>query len=209
MPDYKFWNDRWVAGQIGFHLPKPHSGLVKFASVFLGHDNIFVPLCGKSQDMSFLRSLGHQITAVEFSELAIMDFMKENNLFLNKTVLNDFDLYHGEGYKIYQGDLFKLSSIELSGITACYDRASMVAFCREERLRYADFLNHQAPELELILAPVLDYGAGIETGPPYSVTSEELIEVYGDHFSLEELGRVTTTVRETNAFEVTWLLKRK
>lgn len=216
MPDYKFWNARWETSQIGFHQSAPHKSLMKYSNVFKGHQNIFVPLCGKSLDMIFLREQGHEVIGVEFSEIAVLDFIKENNLSMTKKVLSHFNLYQGEGLTIYQGDLFNLSSVELKGVSAIYDRASMVAFSFSERLRYSQFLIQQATDLEIILSPLLDYGDLAEGQPPFSVTEKELLALYGESFKLEELSREEVPARDTlkargAAYEreVTWLFSKR
>lgn len=216
MPDYKFWNERWETSQIGFHQSAPHKSLMKYSHLLEDHQNIFVPLCGKSLDMIFLREQGHHIIGVEFSEIAVLEFIKENNLSMNKKVLSHFNLYQGEGFSIYQGDLFNLSSVELKGVSAIYDRASMVAFNFPERLRYSQFLIQQAVDLKVILSPLLDYGDLAEIQPPFSVTEKELLALYGESFQLEELNREEVPLRETlkargAAYEreVTWLFTKK
>lgn len=215
MPDYNYWIDRWNNNQIGFHQEQVHKSLVNFCDHFSGHKTVFVPLCGKSKDMIYLRSKGFQVVGVEFSKSAILDFMKENNLELTVTHLNHFTLYQGHGFKIYQGDLFDLKAVDLGEVTACYDRASMVAFNRSERLRYSKFLSVVAQDLKLILSPLLDYGKITESAPPYSVTAEELLEFYGKLFKLEELSTESCPLRAvlaergaTYEREITWLFNR-
>jgi thiopurine S-methyltransferase len=216
MPDYQFWNERWLNNQIGFHLNSPHKSLEKFIDFFSGHKKVFVPLCGKSPDMIFLRNHGHEVIGVEFSEIAIKDFIKENDLKMKKVEQGILNLYQGDGFKIYQGDLFKLTETELEGITCCYDRASMVAFNYNERVRYSQFLKNIGRDLKLILAPILDYGDIQDAGPPFSVTAKELDFMYGLDFDLDILKSNEYQLRENLKLkgavyekEVTWLFKKK
>jgi len=216
MPDFKFWNERWLSNQIGFHMINPHSSLVEFIDLFSGHRKVFVPLCGKSPDLIFLRNHGLEVIGIEFSEIAIKDFIKENNLNMKKNENAEMNFYEGEGVKIFQGDIFKLSSKDLSGITCCYDRASMVAFNEEERIRYADLLINKAQDLKLILAPLFDYGDILDAGPPYSVTLQELNILYGKNFELLQLKTSDLSLKEskkslgaTYEREVTWKFTRK
>lgn len=215
MPDYNFWNERWEKSEIGFNLAVPHRDLVRFIDKLKGHKKVFVPLCGKSIDMIYLREHGLSILGVEFSEIAVLQFLNENKLKFNKTHLNDFILYQGEGFSIYQGDIFKMRTADLKGVTACYDRASMVAFNKEERKKYAQFLCERALDLEMILSPLLDYGDIAEVGPPYSVTEIELNELYGKTFALEKLKSSDVEIRESLKSrgapyerEVTWYFKK-
>ncbi len=210
MPDFEFWNERWINNQIGFHQGKPHPSLVKFINVFQGHKKILVPLCGKTLDMIFLRDQGYEVIGVEFSELAILDFIKENNLKMTKTAEKNFQVYRGEGLTLYQGDFFQLTAEHLKGVTACYDRASMVAFDNEERIRYAEFLKKTAVDLTKLLVVVFNYGA-VPGGPPYSVIDDEIKKLYGDVYKLKLLAEESFPLRETLAErgasfekEITW-----
>lgn len=216
MPDYHFWNERWLTNQIGFHLNAPHPSLVEFIEVFSEHKKVFVPLCGKSSDMIFLRKNGLEVLGVEFSEIAIIDFIKENNLNMKKGEQGELSFYHGDGFKIYHGDLFKLAISDLEGVTCCYDRASMVAFAYKERVAYSHFLKNIGRDLKIILAPLLDYGEIPDSGPPFSVTATELNLLYGMDFELNILKIVEVPLRENFKLkgasyekEVTWLFKRK
>lgn len=197
MTDYQFWNKRWIDGQIGFHQNAPHPSLVEFAQLFAGHEKIFVPLCGKSLDMIYLRDLGHQVIGVEFSEKAITEFISENNLTLKKRKHESFNVFEGEGFCLYQGDLFCLGNHELSGVSACYDRASMVALNLEQRQNYSRFLLETAKDLSLILAPLLDYGKIEESLPPFSVTRQELQTLYSPSFLIEELKSIDVPLRDS------------
>ncbi|MBC7539902.1 MAG: hypothetical protein H7281_13855 [Bacteriovorax sp.] len=216
MPDYQFWSERWLNNQIGFHMNGPHKSLIEFIDLFKVHKKIFVPLCGKSPDMIFLRQYGLEVIGVEFSEIAILDFIKENNLKMIKHEVRDLIFYEGDGFKIYQGNLFKLFEIDLAGVTCCYDRASMVAFNQQERVNYSQFLKDIVKDLTLILAPLLDYGEVLDAGPPFSVTARELNLLYGKNFELEVLRSDETPLRDNLKSkgaiyekEVTWLFKKK
>lgn len=214
MPDFNFWNERWINNQIGFHQSKPHPSLVKFAEVLKDHKKVFVPLCGKTLDMIYLRDLGHEVIGIEFSELAILDFIRENNLNLKKTIEGDFQVYRGEGFTLYQGDFFHLTKNHLKDVSACYDRASMVAFNPLERIRYAEKLNEIGVDLKKCLVVVFNYGA-VEGGPPYSVINEEIESLYKKKFQLKLLSEEDFSLREalkergaTFEKEMTWEFSR-
>jgi thiopurine S-methyltransferase len=216
MPDYKFWNERWLSNLIGFHQARVHAMLGAHIDLFKGHKKVLVPLCGKSLDMLYLREQGLEVVGVEFSELAILDFIKENHLQLERKASKNFIIYEGERLKIFQGDFFLIDSKDLEGITSCYDRAAMVAFNAIERERYASQLIHVAKDLKMILAPLLDYGDIAESNPPFSVSAKELAKLYGSDFDLKVLNTQNFPIREALKVrganyekEVTWLFKRK
>lgn len=214
MPDFDFWNQRWLNHQIGFHLPKPHPSLVKHVDLFQGHQKILVPLCGKSLDMMFLREKGFEVVGVEFSELALKDFIAENKLTMTRFEEDSFVIYRGEGFTLYCGDFFHLTSKELQGVSAFYDRASMVAFDPQERLRYASHLISVGRQLKLGLVVVFNYG-DIPGGPPYSVVDQEIKELYSPAFLIKQLSVEEFPLREAlrergaqTETEVTWMFNR-
>jgi thiopurine S-methyltransferase len=215
VPDMNFWNERWLNNQIGFHQQKPHPSLLKFVDVFKDQSKVLVPLCGKTLDMIYLRDRGFEVIGVEFSELAILDFIKENKLTLAKTTEGDFQVYRGEGFTLYQGDFFKLSKEHLKGVTACYDRASMVAFDPAERIRYAEKLKTTGESLSVCLVVVFNYGE-VAGGPPYSVVNEEIKNLYQDFFELTILNEDDFPLRDnlkergaTYEKETTWKFLKK
>ena len=195
MPNYNFWNERWLNNQIGFHQSAVHESLVEFIDCFKGHKKVLVPLCGKSLDMLFLREHGLHVYGVEFSEVAIIDFIEENNLKMSQRRVGEFTVYSGENIDIYQGDFFLLPSSFFSEITACYDRASMVAFNRDERIKYAHVLCELALDLKTLLAPIFNCGE-VETGPPYSVVEQEIRDLYGNFFELTKLKTKSFPLRD-------------
>ncbi|MGB0848068.1 MAG: thiopurine S-methyltransferase, partial [Thiolinea sp.] len=78
----EFWHERWEKNQIGFHQNQVNTHLQDFwgrLDVPAG-GTVFVPLCGKSSDMLWLRSQGYQVIGVELNRIAVQDFFAENDL---------------------------------------------------------------------------------------------------------------------------------
>src|SRR4030042_914462 len=77
-----FWLERWQRNEIGFHQPEINAHLQDFwgqLAVPAG-GQVFVPLCGKSRDLLWLRARGHRVLGVELSPIAVRDFFAENAL---------------------------------------------------------------------------------------------------------------------------------
>ena len=68
-----FWHQKWATNDINFHQSKTNPLLLKyFDALHCGNNSrIFVPLCGKSLDVSWLLSNGHRVAGVELSGLAV------------------------------------------------------------------------------------------------------------------------------------------
>ena len=70
--DHEFWHTKWRSNQIGFHEEAIHPLLQAHwdALDVARGDTVFVPLCGKSHDMSWLHARSCHVVGVEISELA-------------------------------------------------------------------------------------------------------------------------------------------
>jgi thiopurine S-methyltransferase len=186
-----FWLDRWRTAQIGFHQAAvdrhlraywPRLGLP-------AHSEVFVPLCGKSLDLMWLRSSGHALTGVELSPVALESFVMEQGIPATRRVLEDFDLYEAEGFRLFCGDYFKLTPALLGGVSAVYDRAALISWMPEAREPYVKHLiSLTSPGTQTLLIAV-EFPQEQMSGPPFPVTRDSVEHLYAAHHSIEELGR--------------------
>ena len=63
----KFWHDRWVSNEIGFHKNEANPLLVNYVDkLSLGKGSrVFLPLCGKTLDIGWLLSRGFRVAGAE------------------------------------------------------------------------------------------------------------------------------------------------
>ena len=184
----EFWHERWQQNQTGFHQDVINPYLIAFwENLDLMPDSkVFVPLCGKSLDMLWLKQQGYQVLGVEISPLAVEAFFIENDM--KPTVVNcsAFQRYSAEGIEILCGDFFDLTDNELKGISAVYDRASLIALPPAMREQYADHLcSIIPPEVDTLLV-TLEYPQQQMSGPPFSVSLDEVRALY--HGQYEDSG---------------------
>ncbi|HEY7531502.1 MAG TPA: thiopurine S-methyltransferase, partial [Nitrospiraceae bacterium] len=68
-----FWRQRWEKGETAWHESKANPLLVThFNELSLPRGGrIFVPLCGKTLDISWLLSKGYHVAGAELSQLAV------------------------------------------------------------------------------------------------------------------------------------------
>ena len=184
-----FWLERWEQNQIGFHEQEINAHLQEFwEALNIPMDSkIFVPLCGKSRDLLWLLSLGYQLVGVEISPLAVESFFSENNLQARITDCGNFQCWEVDGLSIYLGNFFDLSSLQLAGCTAIYDRAALIALPPEMRQQYVRHLKKIAPELAHTLLVTLEYEQHAMSGPPFSVDKNEVHNLFGDTCDIELL----------------------
>ncbi len=186
-----FWKKKWEAGDIGFHQAQVEPFLIKYFSD-LTPGIVFVPLCGKSKDLIWLVQNGWTVVGVEASSIACQAFFEENKISYQKEKKDNFTVYQGvTQITIWCGDYFKLPKEAVLGVTAIYDRAALIALPREVRLKYVDQNKILFPRARFqtmqILLLAIEYPQEHAQGPPFSVDTKEIQQLYGDLFSIREL----------------------
>jgi len=185
----EFWEQRWHEGSIGFHLSEVNPYLVKYwpyLNVAKGA-TVLVPMCGKSLDMMWFVSQGLNVLGVECSQKAIKAFSDEQKLNLQARQHKKFVAHHSPQLQMLEGDFFHLDEEDLTNVSAIYDRASLVALPEEMRRQYVELLAENLPQHVSILLVTIEYQQRLMSGPPFSVSSEEVNQLYKPHFSVENL----------------------
>lgn len=211
--DSSFWHQRWEKNEIGFHEGKPNPLLVKHfheLSVVKSR-RIFVPLCGKTLDISWLLSRGYRVTGAELSQLAIEQLFMELGMQQEITTVNNVEQWSANNLDIFVGDIFALSGKMLGSVDAVYDRAALVAFPEDMRNRYTAHLMeiaNKSPQLVISY----EYDQSLMEGPPFSVSNEEVRRHYAATYDLTLI--VSTEVAgglkgKGPVKESVWLLKRR
>jgi thiopurine S-methyltransferase len=185
---HDFWHQRWQTNQIGFHLSVANPLLVKhFSSLNLPLGAcVFLPLCGKTEDIPWLLSQGYKVAGAELSQVAIEDLFKRLQFTPIITQLNDLRHYSAPNIDIYVGDIFKLTADQLGKVDAVYDRAALVALPEDMRKQYTAHLmalTHTSPQLLICF----EYDQTIHAGPPFSVVANEVNQHYAQAYTLELL----------------------
>lgn len=184
-----FWQQRWDLNQIAFHLPTVNPYLESFFKDFNTNTSsqIFIPLCGKSLDIIWLASHNYSVLGVECSEKAIRELFLEQNLKPKKNNIENFEVYQTENIQILQGDYFKLNEYLLKDVSLVYDRASLIALPVDMRKNYVDLLKRSLPDSAEILLITLEYDQKIMHGPPFSVSNNEVSQLYQDKYNIQML----------------------
>jgi thiopurine S-methyltransferase len=215
----QFWHERWRTGRIGFHQPSIDRSLqAHWPGLEMGQGSrVFVPLCGKSLDLLWLRDRGHFVTGIELSATAAEAFFLENGVAARRRVKDAFDIYEAERIRLIRGDFFALSRQMLGGAEAVYDRAALISWTPALRAPYVEHLaSLLAPAARMLLIS-LEYPQSQMAGPPFSVFRDEIMRLYAPKFSVEEIARQDIVASEarlrssgiTELFEVCYLLVRR
>ena len=187
--DAPYWRDRWAQNQIAFHESKVNPLLVEYfdqLSLPAG-SRIFVPLCGKTIDIHWLRSRGHRVAGAELSELAVQQLFMELGITPSCAVIGQVTRYSAAGIDIFQGDIFDLSRGDLGAVDGLYDRGALVALPEPLRRRYARHLA-AITDRAMQLPIGITYEQELLAGPPFSVNGAEVQRLYGGAYDLHALG---------------------
>ncbi len=185
----EFWLERWERSEIGFHQDEINPFLLRYWPELNHSGEVFVPLCGKSLDMVWLRQQGCTVLGVELSAIAVQDFFRENGHAPAHAKLGKFESCEADGIRILCGDFFDLTREDLAKVSAVYDRASLVALPPDMRERYARHLVNILPPATQILLITFDYPQAEMDGPPFSVSVKEVEALYGQYAEVRLLAQ--------------------
>jgi thiopurine S-methyltransferase len=213
--NHEFWINCWKTNAIGFHETQPNTLLVAYFGTFakkVTPHRVFVPMCGKSNDIQWLMNQGCHVIGCELSEIAIEALFESLQILPGITKIGQFKHYFGPNIDIFVGDLFGLTAEHVGKIDAIYDRAALVAWGSNDRLLYVDHLKlvtQSAPQLVITFEcppDVLISETQRNEGPPFFVQPSEMNALYSDKYQLNCLFHLTMSqkIRSINANQCIW-----
>ncbi|MEM7022919.1 MAG: thiopurine S-methyltransferase [Pseudomonadota bacterium] len=189
--EQNFWQQRWADNKIAFHERAPNTLLTTYLDRLnlKAGGRVFVPLCGKAHDLLWISAQGFDVIGVELSRTAVESFFDENGRAADVVTSERFTHYRSERIELLVGDFFNVSPGTLGLVDGVYDRAALVALPAAMRRSYAarlSALTETAPQFLI----TYEYDQSQTEGPPFSVTSAEVDELYGDRYRREDLGSI-------------------
>lgn len=208
----EFWLERWRSNGIDFHMEGVNPKLVNYWPSLPKGSRVLVPLCGKSNDLIWLAEQGYEVTGVELSSLAVIQFLGDNDFTFETHQEGDLKVHkvHDLPLRMVEGDYFQFTE---SGFDACYDRAAMVAMPASRRKEYATHTLGLLSSSASILLISLRYD-GDKQGPPFSVDETELSDLWGPSMQKIAVENLVQTTEEYKALghhlfeESVWRLQR-
>lgn len=181
--DPEFWLQRWEKQQTGFHQQSINPYLEAYwrELAVAGGAPVFVPMCGKSRDMQWLRDRGHPVIGVEIARIAVRDFFQELSITPRVMQVGSLERWEAQGYTLWCGDLFELKAAQLAGVTAVFDRASLIALPAQMRPRYASHMADIVPRSAATLLVSLTYPQREMEGPPFCVDEAEVRALHAQY----------------------------
>ncbi len=175
-----FWIERWEKQETGFHQSDVNAFLKEFwPETGCKGGEVLVPLCGKSNDMLWLKEQGHDVLGVELSGIAVAEFFRDNGLKPAQEKQGAFESFAAGGFHLLNGDFFALQREDVKNVKAVYDRAALIALPKDMRERYAAHMAEILPENTPMLLVTLSYPQRQMDGPPFSVDAAEVERLYG------------------------------
>ncbi len=173
------WLGRWNEGRTGWHEPGGNAGLKTHWPDLPAGSRVLVPLCGKSPDLLWLAEHGCAVAGVEMSGAAISAFFSENDLAHRKDESGRLDRFIASDVSIelFCGDYFKFDN---GPFDALYDRGALVALSADSRPRYVEHTKSLLKEDAVRFVVTLEYEQSTVSGPPFSVSAEELAGYWND-----------------------------
>lgn len=205
-----FWHNRWKQNKTAFHEHKPNILLSKhFSRLSLRKGSrVFVPLCGKTNDLAWLMDQDYRVVGIELNQAAVEEVFRTMGVSPRVEKLSQHTQYQSDIAEIFVGDFFDLSAGILGSVDAIYDRAALVALPSEMRKAYAQHLTtltRSAPQFLI----TYEYDQTQTDGPPFSVTGEEIGKLYRDHYKQELVASVEISgplAQRCSGNENAWLL---
>ena len=208
--DSNFWHQLWESNEIGFHQRAVNPLLAEYINVLslVEGERLFLPLCGKTLDITWLLSKGYRVAGAELNKPAVEQLFSELGVEPRISAMGKLDCYSAENIDIFVGDIFDLSSEILGDVDAIYDRAALVALPEMMREKYRSHLleiTHTAPQLLL----TFEYDQAVLEGPPFSISPDDVKQYYSDKYGLSLLKQIEVPgglKGKCEANETIWLL---
>jgi len=205
------WIDRWENDDIGFHRDTVNERLVRFIDQLQlpTAGRVFVPLCGKTVDISWLLEQGYQVVGAELSEVAVSQLFGAMKIRPSVLTAAGLTLYSGKNIDIFVGDIFNVDPDSLGPVDAVYDRGALVALPELERKQYVPHVRHITGKTRQLLI-TCRYDQSKIVGSPYPIDRSEIERLYGGHYEtlLLESAEIPDGVKGIfPAIAETWLLR--
>lgn len=210
--DPNFWHQRWEKKETAWHENKVNPLLVQYFNELSlpKRRRVFVPLCGKTLDISWLLSKEYRVAGAELSQLAVEQLFFELGVQPDITAVGQVERWSAKNIDIFVGDIFAVTKKMLGPVDAIYDRAAFVALTETMRNRYTAHLmemTDKAPQLLICYV----YDQRLMEGPPFAISEEEVRRHYAGTYDVRLLASAEVSgglKGKCPAKENLWLLVR-
>lgn len=200
------WQGRWASGQIGFHEAQANAFLREHASLLSPAGRVLVPLCGKSRDLTYLASQGHDVVGVEGVEMAVDAYFAEAGETPTCGAAGALPMVSAGPVGIVVGSFFDVRASDVEPCDHAYDRAALIAVDPGERERYVAKLRELVRPGGKILLVGFSYDQTTMSGPPWSLGDDDITRLFAgsklDKLAEKDVTEESGRLRERGA---TWV----
>ncbi|WP_371189139.1 thiopurine S-methyltransferase [Thalassotalea maritima] len=174
-----FWHNCWDKNSTGWHQSECQPMLAEYLpSLWRATDqHIFVPLCGKSDDLVFLTEHG-KVVGNELSAIACQQFFSEHKLAYTTQEKQPFTVYQSANIDIYQGDFFSLNVDDFQTFDWIYDRAALIALPESMQVDYVAKLKRFFGANTRLFLLTLEYDQQQMSGPPFNIDEQRVNRLF-------------------------------
>ncbi len=177
----KFWSERYDSEVTPWDLQKYHPFIdLSLPQLKLSKSKILVPGCGRGHDPAKLASLGHNVTALDFSSSAIK---KAKELY-------------GSKVNFMEADFFEFANDHVEEFDIVFEHTLFCALSPAIREKIIKSWKKVLRPGGYLMGSFLV--ASKRMGPPFGITEWELEQLLGKHFKIDYWGRLRgeATARE-------------
>ena len=132
------------------------------------------------------------MVGLEMVEEAIQAFFEENKLDVVRETIHEQIHHTSEPFRIIEGDIFNLTA-GLTQADAWYDRAAMIAIPPTMRETYVKQIRQLTKPNAVGLLITFAYPKEEMEGPPFSLSDNEVKELFSNGFEVELLEQIDLT----------------
>ena len=196
--------EKWNENRIAWHENDPHEALLRFGDLIIPSSEetkdddlgvcsasgaaarVLVPLCGKSVDMAYLARRAGEENGGVTQVVGVDGILKPLEIFASEHP--DLEIttqaegrLSGKNVLLLQSDFFHLDEATTAGLfDAVFDRASLVAIDPSLREAYVKVVQRLLkPGGRILLAVIERLEGDPSAGPPFSVSEQQVRELYG------------------------------
>jgi len=179
--DASFWHNCWERNSLGFHQESVHPFLESYLAPRLTSidSHVFVPLCGKSLDMTWLAER-MKVTGAELSEIACRDFFEEKAITYQSSDKGAFKVFSFDEIILLQGDFFQLTPQDIASVDWIYDRAALIALPKTLQQQYVTHLLKFLPDSATLCLISLEFPQQELTGPPFAIFPSDVEKLFNN-----------------------------
>ena len=211
-PNLQLWDYVYQNHKDGWTTAAVDHELLKFQDTLTGGKtelNILVPMCGKTRVMLSLAEKGHRIVGIDWSKVAVKQFLEENGLAYSMQsrsvggIAMPTYTASDKAITVYCGDFFAFKQHSLSDFDCVLDHGTMGSFESNnmERTTYADIISSFVKPGGRVLLSIFDYEHSEHPSMPFAVTEEDVVTLYSDHFVPPELLQELDGSKTVDIFE--------